>query len=281
MSKSEGSRFHKNPVITICSGKGGTGKTTVVRTLVDMFGDEFRIAVIDGALGLSGISSVYGVIPEASKSYQCFLGGSRPASDFIEKVENINLIPSHFSGSAADFGIERDFHRVDELIAYLSRDNDLVIIDSASGLDLGLYEYLSISDIVLIVVTTDPQSITDGYSIAKLCMSVTPHPITSFFLNMIESEVNFHEFNTKMTLLSRKFLFKELRALGYMKFDKPFMKSPGETEFRSMLGNDNRNNLESFKEKLTELIGSNRIPDSNWNEQLNREFEMKSYRDLK
>ena len=257
MTNKSGGSHSGMTVITVCSGKGGVGKTTAVRAFTDELKNSYRIAVVDGALGLTGISSVYGVFPEDDKSYEAFLAGRKPASEFIHKVEGINLIPSGINGNVTYPSVNRSFHRINELIRFLSANNDIVIIDSASGLDLGLYEYLNLSDVVIIVVTADPQSVTDGYAICKLSLSMTPQPGVSFLLNMAESENDYLNFNVKMALLTGKFLGREIGAMGYLKFDNFFMKSPGDVEFRSMIGNDNRSNMEELVKKLEAKISPN------------------------
>jgi len=242
-------------ILTICSGKGGVGKTTIARTIVKMLKKRYRIAVIDGALGLGGISSFYNINPESDISYERFLNSVRPPSEFICRTESIRLIPSFSRGTIEDFGLDREYGRIKDLIEFLRTGSDLIIIDTASGLDLGLYEYMSLSNFVLIIVANDPQSISNGYAISKLASSITPKPTISFFLNMAASGGDFLDFNTKMLLLSRKFLQCELKAIGYMKFDRVFMQSPGVMELGSMLGNDNMENMVEFEKAMEEQLG--------------------------
>jgi flagellar biosynthesis protein FlhG len=256
MTNTAGGGKINSAVITVCSGKGGTGKTTVVRTLIEQFKDSLKIAVIDGALGLSGISSVFGVFPKNGMSYESFLQGRGSSSDFIHELDELALVPSRFTGEINTVKEDLNFRRVRELIQYLKTTVDLVIVDSASGLGLGLCDYLGCSDIVLIAVTSDPQSITDGYAVCKLTLSFNPAPAASFFLNMAMSDYDIEDFNVKMALLTNRFLGRETRAMGYLKYDRYFMKSPGDSEFRSMIGNDNRRNIEEFTSRLRRELKS-------------------------
>jgi len=249
---------HGCSVITVCSGKGGAGKTTVVRTLIELFKKDYRIAVIDGAVGLAGISSIYGAYPTPGRGYEEFLRGMLTASELVYPVDGIKLIPSGFTAAIKDTVKGRDVTRIDELIDHLKMECDLIVIDASSGIDPCLYQYLINSNIILIVVTLDPQSVTDGYALAKSSLTMVPLPAVSYFLNMVMADDDYAGFNAKMHLLSGKFLNREMGAMGYLKFDAFFMKSPGPIEFRSMIGNENRNNLEEFRRRFKELL----IPNS-------------------
>ncbi|MBD3169299.1 MAG: AAA family ATPase [candidate division Zixibacteria bacterium] len=249
-----GGRIRGSAVITVCSGKGGAGKTTIVRTLVEILKTQYRVAVIDAALGSSGLSSIYGVYPDRRRSLEYFLNGANPPSEFVFPVNGIRFVPSRVNRTLNDIGADRNFNRISEMVGFLKRYNDIVLIDSSSGLDLGLYESLMVTNLALIVVTTDPQSVSDGYAICKLCKSITPQPETHFMLNMINSPEEFEDFNTKIGLLTGKFLKEEKRALGFLRFDKLFMRSPGKVEFSSMLGRDNKVNLSELRKRLMGII---------------------------
>ncbi len=241
-------------IITVCSGKGGAGKTTVARVLVELFKNKFRTVAVDAVSGFSGISSFFEFRPIGRRSFGDFLNGSGGAADHIYRLDRIDLIPSFSDGSIEDLGLERDFERIGELADYIRGNYELGIIDTPSSFDLGLYNYLRASDIVLIITETGYQSIVNGYAICKMASSIIPRPAIHFFLNLLNSDGDFDDFNVKMPMLTEAFLGDPCDAIGFLKFDEQYFNSPGVEEFNSMLWNSNKENLVMFSSCLEEKM---------------------------
>ncbi|MBD3234609.1 MAG: AAA family ATPase [candidate division Zixibacteria bacterium] len=241
-------------IITVCSGKGGAGKTTVARILVELFKTKFKTIAVDAVSGLSGISSFFEFRPTGRKSFGNFLSGQGSVSDYVYRLDRLDIIPSFTDGTIEDLGLERDYERIGELADYIRDNYELGIIDTPSSFDLGLYNYLRASDIILILTESGYQSIVNGYAICKMASSIIPRPAIHFFLNLVNSDRDFDDFNVKMPMLTEAFLGDSYDAIGFLKFDEQYFNSPGEGEFNSMLWNSNKENLMVFSSCLEEKM---------------------------
>ncbi|QHS08710.1 MinD/ParA family protein [Sinimarinibacterium sp. NLF-5-8] len=155
-------------VIAVTSGKGGVGKTsTSVNLAVAMAQMDRKVILLDGDLGLANIDVMLGLQPTRNLSHvlegQCSLEDT-----LIEGPAGIMVVPAS-SGkrnmaelSAAEHaGLVRAF-------SDLRTPLDTLIVDTAAGIADSVITFSQAAQEVIVVVTNDPQSLTDAYALIKV-----------------------------------------------------------------------------------------------------------------
>lgn len=158
----------KTKLLTITSGKGGVGKSTFTANMAYLLARRgFKVAVIDADIGLANMQVLFDIKPRYSLFD--YIEGRNTIEEVISQTsyENISLIAGksgyQYSSLKASFVLTRIVEDVKSLNKF-----DYIIIDTGAGLNEYVQEFLSISDNILALTTTDPSALTDVYALIKM-----------------------------------------------------------------------------------------------------------------
>ncbi|RXK00765.1 ATP-binding protein [Arcobacter sp. CECT 8989] len=158
----------KTKLLTITSGKGGVGKSTFTANMAYLLARRgFKVAVIDADIGLANMQVLFDIKPRYSLFD--YIEGRNTIEEVISQTsyENISLIAGksgyQYSSLKASFVLTRIVEDVKTLNKF-----DYIIIDTGAGLNEYVQEFLSISDNILALTTTDPSALTDVYALIKM-----------------------------------------------------------------------------------------------------------------
>jgi septum site-determining protein MinD len=155
-------------VVTITSGKGGVGKTTVTGNLaVALARLGQRVVCLDLDIGLRNLDLVLGLENRIVYDIVDVIEGRvrlRQALVKDKRLEGLHLL------SAAQW---REKHAINALqVTKVCRDLcaefDLVLIDSPAGIEIGFRNAIAPADQVLLVVTPEVSSIRDADRVIEL-----------------------------------------------------------------------------------------------------------------
>jgi len=158
----------KTKAIAITSGKGGVGKSTVCANLAYLLSlRDKKVAIIDADLGLANQQILFDLKPKYS------------FYDYIEKKIDFKdiLIPTHFNNITLLAGKSgHQFVPSNSSYSYANIINDVkekeifdyILIDTGAGINDFIKEFLTLSDEVIAVTTTDPSALTDVYAMIKM-----------------------------------------------------------------------------------------------------------------
>lgn len=155
-------------VIAVASGKGGVGKTWLSVTLAHaLVRRGRRVLLLDCDLGLANVDIQLGLIAE--RDIGAVLAGSADLDDVVVKhASGLDILSGRSgSGDLAAFG---DTH-AGVLGAMIGREKhryDFVILDLGAGLDRFVRTMSASADLLLVVATGEPTSLTDAYAVLKL-----------------------------------------------------------------------------------------------------------------
>lgn len=160
--------YSKTKLITITSGKGGVGKSTFTANIAFLLSRRgFKVAVIDADIGLANMQVLFDIKPK----YTLFdyIDGTKTIEEVTLKTayENIYLIAGK---SGYQYGNNTNsfvFSRIVKDVISLNKF-DILLVDTGAGLNEYVKEFLSISDNILALTTTDPSALTDVYSLMKM-----------------------------------------------------------------------------------------------------------------
>ncbi len=155
-------------IIAIASGKGGVGKTWLAITLSHALARTGqRVLLFDGDLGLANVDIQLGLLPHAD------LGGVVRGSIVAEQA--VVSYPGGFdilaglSGSGALASLDpAALETLMDGLRRLARRYDSIVVDLGAGLGRSVRRMASIADLLLVVATDEPTSLTDAYAVLKL-----------------------------------------------------------------------------------------------------------------
>lgn len=255
-------------VITVTSGKGGVGKSSIsVNLAIALSRLGHRVVILDADFGLANIEVMLGIRPQYNLADLMFRGKSL-ADIITEGPDNIGFI----SGGS---GIQELTNLTKEQIVYLiqklvelDEKADIIIVDTGAGIADSVLEFVAASSEVLLVATPEPTSITDAYALLKTLNRKADVSLQDTVIKMIANRIDSYEegkeLYDKLSLVVSKFLSLKLEYLGALPQDacvsKAVMKQrPAITlfpnsqfsktlnSFAGILVDDNQDNTQSKK----------------------------------
>ena len=180
-------------IISIVSGKGGVGKTTLVANLGALLATKYKkeVIVIDCNLTTSHLSLYLGMYYCPTTINKVLMGESHIYDAIYEHFTGMKVIPA--SLSLKDFqGV--DLTKINEPIEKLEGKADFILLDIATGLDRTAVAALKASKEVIFVTIPFLPSIMDVIRAKQIVESFDVKPL-GIVLNMATKEN--HELKAK------------------------------------------------------------------------------------
>lgn len=164
-----------NRLVAIASGKGGVGKTWFAVTLAHALAmQQQRILLVDGDLGLANVDIQLGILPKHDLGH--VLTGAHELGSVIVKIPagGFDLLAGR-SGSGALATLDgASLDRLADILNETRQAYDTVLLDCGAGLDHAAQLMVEMADILLLIITEDPTSLTDAYAVLKLLLIARP-----------------------------------------------------------------------------------------------------------
>ena len=216
-------------VITVTSGKGGVGKSSIsVNLAIALSRLGNRVIILDADFGLANVEVMLGIRPQYNLADLMFRGKS--LTDIItEGPANIGFI-SGGSGIQELTNLTRDqiVYLIQKLVE-LDERADIIIIDTGAGIADSVLEFVAASSEVLLVATPEPTSITDAYALLKTLNRKTDVSLENTVIKMIANRIDTYEdgkeLYDKLSLVVSKFLDIRLEFLGSLPQDSNVSKA--------------------------------------------------------
>lgn len=211
-------------VIAVTSGKGGVGKTSLsVNLALQMQAQGKKVVILDADFGLANVEIMLGIRPQYNLADLIFDNKS------IEEIITEGPMGVGFisGGSGVQDLVNLDKDKLKTLIAKLVKLDslyDVIIIDTGAGIADSVVEFVLSSPEVLLVVTPEPTSITDAYSLLKAVNRKKEFKREQKSIKVVTNRVNSmeegQEIYDKISIVVSKFLNIQLEYLGHISFDK-------------------------------------------------------------
>ncbi len=206
-------------IISVTSGKGGVGKTTTTGILSQQMADlGKRVLVLDGDLGMANLDLFYGV--RTHYHLQDVISGDKKLKEILIPVrDNITLIPS--GSGVLQLNQLNHFQRrsILDQISSLQNEFDVLLIDTAPGLNDNVLFLNCAADLVVTVITQDPASFTDAYALIKVLNQEFGQQKFFVMPNQVESEKLGHEIFQRFEKVVDHFLDVSLIYAGALPFE--------------------------------------------------------------
>ena len=149
-------------VITITSGKGGVGKSTLSANLAVGLADlGKRIVVVDFDIGLRNLDMILGLENRIVYDVVDVMEGKCNLTQALindKRTRNLYFLPA---SQTSDKNI-LETEKVAKLIYDLKKDFDFIILDSPAGIEGGFEHSIFLADRAIIVSTPDVSAVRDA-----------------------------------------------------------------------------------------------------------------------
>jgi flagellar biosynthesis protein FlhG len=261
-------------VIAVTGGKGGVGKTSVsVNLSVAMAMSGRRVMLLDGDLGLANVDVLLGLQPSCNLAH-VLAGTCTLEETLIEGPAGLLIVPAA-SGKKHMAELSSSQHAgLVQAFSELSRPLDTLIIDTAAGIAGSVITFSQAAQQVVVVVTNDPASLTDGYALIKVLNRDHGINRIQVLANMAANPNEARDIYSNLRRVAERFLDVTLSLMGSVPQDEwlrravrrqravveAYPSSPSARAFRDLaekaeswgLPSGARGNLEFFVERLVQ-----------------------------
>ena len=176
------------PVIAICSGKGGVGKTTIAANLSVILSRFGKTLLIDCDIALPNLHTYFG-LEDPIVSILDAMRDSNYLEDAIYRIRaknvgRLDIIPASPSVKALE---EVDMNRLKEIVESLKHDYDFIVLDVAAGLSKYAMIPMLTSDKICIVINPEKTSISDAHKVRKIA-DISDIPVRGIIVNRYKGE---------------------------------------------------------------------------------------------
>jgi septum site-determining protein MinD len=148
-------------IISIVSGKGGVGKTTLTANLGIALSElDKSVLLIDADIAMSNLSLLIGLDNPPITLHDVLLGSSSAEDATYDGPKKIKIIPSGLSIS----NYQRvDVERLVSVVKSLQKEYDFILIDAPAGIDKNVISAMSASTQILLITEPTAPSIADVF----------------------------------------------------------------------------------------------------------------------
>jgi len=157
----------KTRTLSITSGKGGVGKTTIATNMALHLAQKGKkVLILDGDLGMGNADIMFGI--RTTRTIHDVLTGDLPLSSVLAEVAPGNwLIPG--GSGILELQSLSDYQKrvLLDQVATLPQNFDFMIVDTAPGIDDNVLYLNAAVHQIAVVLTPDPASMADSYALSK------------------------------------------------------------------------------------------------------------------
>lgn len=206
-------------VITVTSGKGGVGKTNIsVNLAINLAMRGFRVALLDADFGLSNVDVILGTI--SRYSFVDLLKNDIGLEDILTTgPAGIKFISGGSGAKELLYIDEAQIEIIIKKMSILDEITDIIIIDTGAGINHSIAKFIQASDEVILVITPEPTSLTDGYALIKSSIDVINTAKINVIFNMVSDENEAMDIERRFLITLERFLGMKVKSLGFISRD--------------------------------------------------------------
>lgn len=206
----------KTRVISVASGKGGVGKTTVaLKFALELAQNNKRVLLVDCDFNLSNTVIKLGL--PINRDFLCLLSAQKDFEQCLIKHEGLHILPA--CNGEFDL-VEKKFDYSQIIIDIIRSHNssyDFIVLDCPAGLLKSTLTLNAYSDDRFIVATPDKSSITDSYSLIKILRQKYGIRKNHLVVNKVASLKQYQKVVNTMSETAENFLDCRTHILGGIK----------------------------------------------------------------
>lgn len=207
-------------VIAITSGKGGVGKSSIAVNLgISLAKSGARVCILDADTGLANINILLGLSPRFSLEHVLF-GAKSIEEVMLEGPFGIKVIPGANGISECVSLHPRQQLRLTRELARIEGDFDYLLLDTAAGIADTTLDFIGSAHQALVVITPEPTSLTDAFSLIKLMHRRRPSMPYQVVVNMCGNTAQAREVYHRFSAAVEKYIGVQTHYLGFLLRDE-------------------------------------------------------------
>lgn len=200
--------------IAVTGGKGGVGKTSVALNLaLTLARHDKRVLLLDGDTDLANVSIMLGLYPE--RTLANVVAGECCLEEILLEVNyGLHILPGASGVQKCIDMAPDDSFRILRALSTLERRYDYVITDTAAGLQPAGLHMIAAAELACVVVTPDPASLTDAFSLIKVLKRRGYKRTPSVVINMAQGASQARSVFQRLDAAARRHLDCSLHYMG-------------------------------------------------------------------
>jgi flagellar biosynthesis protein FlhG len=201
-------------VIAVTSGKGGVGKTNVsVNLAVALARLGKQAMLVDGDVGLANANILLGL--NSSATIADVLARDASVDDVVQEgPAGMMLVPGHSGSGLSPALAPSDRQRLARAFRPYAEELDHVLVDTATGISAEALALVGTSDVVLLVLSSEPTAFMDAYQLVKALAFDHDRTDICVVTNMVDDEESGRKLYEHFDEVVRRFLPTRLTYLG-------------------------------------------------------------------
>lgn len=169
-------------VISVISGKGGVGKTTLTANLADALTKQHKsVLVIDANISGANLGLHMNILNPEADLNSVLSGKSEIANAIYSHTSGFHVIPASLNM------VGENMRGFKDVISGLVGHFDFILIDTAAGADNEVKEAIAASDSVLIVTNPEIPAVSNAALVKRLATNLGK-PVKGIVINMSRGE---------------------------------------------------------------------------------------------
>ncbi|MCL5992427.1 MAG: P-loop NTPase [Bacteroidetes bacterium] len=206
-------------VITVCSGKGGVGKSFCAANLAYTLSKQsLSVLVWDANMHYPNQHILFGVEPPV-RLKEVYSGRMKVESAIYGITDKLFILADHFATGKNH--VLKSSEILDVYIDILqSTKFDVIIIDTPASDTEDVFQCCNIADLICVVVTDEPTSLLDAYGLIKILLGFIERNKIHLLVNNVIDGEDADDITAKLNLAANKFLNINLDVIGYIPYDR-------------------------------------------------------------
>lgn len=217
---SKANKTGKTPrIITVTSGKGGVGKSNfVVNLSIAIQKTGKKVLIFDADVGMGNDDVLMGFLPKYNV-FDVIFDNKNIEDVVIEGPFGVKLLPG---GSGVARINEITNSQRNSFLDKLSNleDLDYIIMDTGAGINRSVLGFISCCDELILIVTPEPTSLMDSYSLLKAVVHFKIKSKTKVVINRTFDKKEAEETYNKFQNAVKNFLKMDISYVGNVSEDR-------------------------------------------------------------
>lgn len=187
-------------VVTLASGKGGVGKTTVTSNLGSVLNELGReTLVFDGNITAPNLSMHLGIPLYPTTLHDVLRGDAHIMDAVYDHPSGLSVVPG---GISVEDISEINIEKLSDSLDYISDEAEIILLDAPPGLGRESLKSMEVADDILLVTNPDLPSVTEALKVREMGERIGKN-VLGVIVNRIkgkESELDIDEIEDMLDL---------------------------------------------------------------------------------